>query len=192
MFYAESINKKTSPLVDKFQEKIFSDKITIVEDPTNEKYIGKSLFDNDGVKTYYKKIVENGKFITKLYDRKTALKEDVLSTGNASGVRNAYLVPGEKSYKELIEQLKDGIIIENIEGLHAGLNTLTGDISLQATGFLVKNAKIVKALNMIILSTNIFELLNNVVEIGNDLEFFGEVSGAPSLLVSDITIVGKE
>ncbi|MGN0974160.1 MAG: metallopeptidase TldD-related protein [Bacilli bacterium] len=192
MFYADSINKKTSPLTDKFNKKIFSDKINIVEDPTNKDFIGKSLFDNDGCKTYYKEIVKKGKFITKLYDKKTALRENVTPSGNGSGMKNAYLVPGNKSYDELINELKNGIVIENIEGLHAGINELTGDISLQATGFLIKDSKIEKALNMIILSTNIFELFSNVIEVGNDLEFFGETSGACSLLLKDITIVGKE
>lgn len=192
MFYADNINKKTSPLTDKFNKKIFSEKINIVEDPTNKDLIGKSLFDDDGCKTYYKEIVKDGKFITKLYDKKTALRENVTPSGNGSGMKNAYLVPGNKSYDELINELENGIIIENIEGLHAGINELTGDISLQATGFLIENSKIVKALNMIILSTNIFELFSNVIEVGNDLEFFGETSGACSLLLKDITIVGKE
>ena len=86
---------------------------------------------------------------------------------------------------------KRGVIINNVEGLHAGINTSTGDISLQSTGYLVKDGKVVKALDMIILQTNIFELLSNVIEVGNDFKEFSTSCAAVSLLLSDITISGN-
>ena len=49
-----------------------------------------------------------------------------------------------------------------------------------------------KAVNHIILATNIFELFTQVKEIGSDLEWFGTNGGAPSLLIENITIAGKE
>ena len=76
----------------------------------------------------------------------------------------------------MVSKLNNGVIIDDVEGLHAGINHITGDISLQAKGKMVKDGKIVKSLNMIILSTNINELLNNVIEVGSDLEEFDEYS----------------
>ena len=192
IYDAENINKNKSVLSKKFNEKVFSDKITIVEDPQNENYIGKRLFDDEGTKTFYKEIIKNGYFITKLYDNKTAIKDKTKSTGNSFGTRNMYIVPGQLNKNELIKELNDGIYITYIEGLHAGIDNTTGDISLQAEGYLIKNGEKEKALNMIILSTNIFELFKNVIEVGNDLEFFSITSGAPSLLIRDITIVGQK
>ena len=87
--------------------------------------------------------------------------------------------------------LDNGIIINNIEGLHAGINHQTGDISLQSTGFMVENGKIVKALDMIILQTNIIELLTNVIEVGNDLYGINPNSSSVSLLLDNITISGN-
>ena len=139
-----------------------------------------------------KEIIKNGYFITKLYDNKTAIKDKTKSTGNSFGTRNMYIVPGQLNKNELIKELNDGIYITYIEGLHAGIDNTTGDISLQAEGYLIKNGEKEKALNMIILSTNIFELFKNVIEVGNDLEFFSITSGAPSLLIRDITIVGQK
>ena len=45
---------------------------------------------------------------------------------------------------------------------------------------------------MIILSTNIFEVFSNVLEVGSDLSNFSLSVRTPSLLLHDITITGKE
>ena len=44
---------------------------------------------------------------------------------------------------------------------------------------------------MIILSTDLLELLNNVVEVASNLEFYNPLCGSPSILFKDITIAGK-
>ena len=191
MYFAESIRKKTSILTDKLGKKVFSDKITIIENPTDKDFPEKRLFDTEGIKTYCKEIIKNGKFMMKLYDKKNALRENTESTGN-SFLLNRYIKPGDKSYKELIDKLENGIIIDEVSGIHSGINIVTGDISIQAEGFLVENKKITKAINSIVLSTNIFELLNNVEEVGNDLRIIDSNGGAPSLLINNIIIAGEE
>ncbi len=191
-FHISNLIKKQSAFTNKINTKIFSDKITIVEDPTNWDLIGTRLFDSEGVKTYYKEIVGKGVFKTILYNKKYAAKDFVNSTGNAYGVRNVYIKPGKKDFNELLSVLNDGIYVRNLQGVHSGINHLTGDISLQCEGFVVESGKITRPLNQIILSTNIFELFSNVKEIGNDLEFFSSNGGAPSLLIENITIAGKE
>lgn len=192
MFFADFINKKMSPLANQFEKKIFSDKITIVEDPTNKDLLGTSLFDDEGSRTYYKEIVKKGVFIQKLYDKKTAIKEGKESTGNSFGVRNLFIKPGNKSYDELVQELENGIVIDDIEALHAGVNQTTGDISLQSSGYLVRECKKETRLNMIILSSSIFELFTNVLEVGSDFEKYNKNVSAPSLLLKDITIVGEK
>lgn len=192
MFDAESIYKRLSPLKDKYNEKIFSNVINIVEDPTNVNYIGKRLFDTEGTKTYYKTVIENGIFKAKLYNNKYAKKDNVKSTGNAFGVRNMYIMPGEFSKEELLNEYEECIYIDDLQGIHSGANYETGEMSLQAQGYTIKNGKKVNGLNMIILTTNIFELFNNVLKVGNDLELFDKNFGAPSLLVKDIAISGNK
>lgn len=191
-FHALNISKKQSVFTDKLNEKIFSDKITIVEDPTNKELIGTRLFDGEGTKTYYKKIVEDGIFKTILYNKKYAKKDNTISTGNSYGVKNMYILPGVKSKDELFNLVDKGIYIDDLMGLHSGINHLTGDISIQCEGFLIENGKKTTGLKQIVLSTNIFELLGGVLEVGSDLEFFGSDGGSPSLLIDNITIAGKE
>ena len=190
-FYEKNLDMKVSPFTGKLGEKIFSDKITIMEEPVNEKFIVNKHFDQEGSLTYNKEIVKDGIFKTAFNTLEYAIKNNTKPTGNANMICNLNIKPGDKSYDELVSIMNNGVIINNVEGLHAGINTSTGDISLQSTGYLVKDGKVVKALDMIILQTNIFELLSNVIEVGNDFKEFSTSCAAVSLLLSDITISGN-
>lgn len=190
-FTAKAIDKGISLIKNKFNKKIFSDKITIIEDPKNNNYIGKRVFDDEGIETTYKEIVQNGVFKTKLYNMEMAIKEDTKSTGNSYGVRNLYIKPGFEDKESVLKEMTDGIYITNIEGLHAGINDTTGNISLQAEGYLMHQGNKQEFLNMIILSTNLFELFSNVKKVCNDLQFYGVECGAPSILCENITVAGN-
>lgn len=193
-FFAKNISQGVSVLSDKFNKEVFSSKITIVEEPLNNDLTGtyKVLFDSEGIHCINKTIVENGKFINKLYDIRESIKDGVKSTGNSDGVNNMYIVPGNVSFDELVKELNDGVLITDLKGLHSGVNTVTGDMSLEAKGYLVDSGKMTIPLNSILLSANIFEILNNVINISNDLKFGSPSVGSPSLLLNNIMIVGEK
>ena len=190
MFDSKEISLKESVLHDKFGKKVFSAKISIVEDPNGEDTIIKRSFDTEGVKTYYKELVKNGVFVKKINNLEYAIKNNEEPTGNSYGINNLYIKKGNISFNDLVKKLDNGIIIDEVIGLHAGIDTRNGNISLQAEGLLVNNGKIIKGLKMIILSTNLFELFNNVVEVGSDMSVDSADVSAPSLLIKDITITG--
>ena len=190
-FSTRNINMKLSFLTDKLNQKVFSDKISIVEEPLNAEFVSTRAFDDEGTLTYNKEYVLNGVFKKTYNSLEYALKNNEKPTGNSYGVRNFHLVAGNKSYAQLINTMENGIIINRIEGMHSGINMRSGDISLQATGLLVEQGKVTKTLNMIILQSNILEILNNVLEVGNDLEEFNSTISSPSLLLHDITICGS-
>jgi PmbA protein len=82
---------------------------------------------------------------------KTAHKDGVQSTGNASkgsykgtiGIApsNLLIENGRISFETLIAPIEIGVCIEEVQGLHAGLNAISGDFSLQCTGFLIENGQ---------------------------------------------------
>lgn len=192
MFAAKNINKGVSLLANSFEKCVFSSLINIVEEPESKEFFGRKLFDSEGNRCVNKKLVENGKFINKLYDNKEAIKEGLISTGNADGVSNMYLVPGDNSFNDLVSEMKDGVIITDLSGLHSGVNTITGDMSLDAKGYLVENGVITKPLKSILLSANLFEIMNSVKFIGNDLRFWSTNVGSPSIMCDNIMIVGEK
>ena len=190
-FRTRKIDMKLSFLTDKLNQKVFSDKISIIEEPVNTKFVTTRYFDDEGTLTYNKEYVSKGVFVKTYNNLEYALKNKEELTGNSYGVRNFHIKEGNKTYDELIKTMQNGIIINRIEGMHSGINTRSGDISLQATGLLVENGVVTKPLSMIILQSNIIEILNNVIEVGNDLEEFNSIIASPSLLLHDVTICGS-
>ena len=192
MLSASSVRVKVSCLGDKLNKKVFSNKLTIVEEPTNKNYPGYRLFDDEGTKTSNKTIIDKGKIRTFLYDIQEAKIANTKSTGNGySGIstRNMYIKPGTMSNEELIKKLDNGIYITDYMGSQgSAINHTNGQISLQVFGFIVKDGRIVKGFVPAIMTTTIFELLSNIEEIGNDLVFTYTACAAPSLLIKDISI----
>ena len=186
---SKNIFLQESILTNKIGEKVFSDKISIVEEP--KKGIRSVAFDNEGTLKKNQVIVENGKFIKKLNNLEYALKLDEEPTGNAGSINNLYIMPGKKTFDELLKDLDNGIVIYELYGLHSGINLLSGNISLQAEGMFVKDGKMIKGLNMVILTTNFLELFNNVVEVGSSIRPVSLSVLAPDLLIDNIVVTGK-
>ncbi|QNO13703.1 TldD/PmbA family protein [Alkalicella caledoniensis] len=203
IFSAENVQKDLSLLKGKLGKNIASEKITIIDDPLMENGFASTPFDAEGVATYKKEIVSQGKLNTFLHNLKTAKKDGTESTGNAYkasfkgsvGIApsNMYISPGEKTYDQLVENVEEGIIITDLQGLHSGTNAVSGDFSLAAQGYLVQNGKIIRPVDQITIAGNFYELLNEIEDIADDLEF-GLPSrgnfGSPSLRVKGIAVSG--
>ena len=195
---AEEIQKRSSLFLGKLNQKVASSKITI-EDRPLERNIFSRWFDDEGVATYNKAIIKNGVLQTYLYNLTTAAKDGVQSTGNASrgggkmGVATSFLYvkPGKKSQEELFQDVGEGVYITEVSGLHAGLNPQSGNFSLQSSGFLIKNGKKDRPLDVVTVSGNLIALFNDVIEVGNDQRVFPSAVSCPSLLIKNIVVSGK-
>ena len=203
IFYAENAQKGFSLLSkDRIGEKLAADIVTLRDDAICEYSIEASSFDAEGVAAQNKAIIENGELKTLLYNTKSAAKDGVKSTGNASkpgfggmigtSAHNFYLVPGKKSFDELIANITEGVLITDLAGLHSGTNPVSGDFSVSASGFLIKDGKVDRPVEQITLAGNFYEVLKNIEDIASDLRFFMGRSGMPSVLVKGLNIAGNE
>ncbi|WP_163100154.1 TldD/PmbA family protein [Peribacillus alkalitolerans] len=198
IFSAENAQKGQSLLKDKVGKVIAHSALQIIDDPLLEEGILGQTFDSEGVATLKKQIVKDGKLVTLLHNRKTAEKAGVETTGNAykssySGVltvspSNFYIVPSNNSFEELTASMEEGIIIISLAGLHSGASTVSGDFSLAAHGYFVKDGKIQNAVKQMTVAGNFFELLKNIEEIGSDLDFSRSNISSPSLLIKDLAV----
>ncbi len=201
-FIAESVQRGYSKLKGKLGEKIGNDKITIRDDAFFDKALIKSSFDSEGVPCQDKVVVENGVLKTYLYNTKTAKKDGVSSTGNGyrGGIKaslgtsttNFYLEPKENI--DLLKGLEKGVLITDVSGLHAGINTISGDFSLLFDGFLIENGVKTKPIEQMTVAGNFYDLLFDIREVGSDLKFdfpsgMGAI-GSPSVLVDNLTVSG--
>ncbi len=195
---AEEVQKHSSLFIGKLGQKIASRKITIEDKPLKRNVFAR-WFDDEGVATYNKPIIKNGVLQTYLYNLTTAAKEGVESTGNASrgqskmGIGTFFLElkPGTKSQEELFKEVGDGVYITEVSGLHAGLNPQSGNFSLQSNGFLIKNGKKDRGLDVVTVSGNLMDVFADVLEVGSDSKVFPQGASCPSLLVKKIVVSGK-
>ncbi|OOM77118.1 TldD/PmbA family protein [Clostridium sp. BL-8] len=204
IFSADSTQKNLSLLKDKLNKAIASPLVNIVDDPHMEDGLASCPFDSEGVPTHKKYIVKNGVLNTLLYNLKTAHKDGVKTTGNASrrsynlavniSPTNFYIEKGKKTFDELITNMNEGILITDLAGIHAGANGITGDFSISAKGFIVKEGKVNDPIEQFTLSGNFYKLLMDIEDISEDLIFdLGSGSGyfgSPTLLIREMDIAG--
>lgn len=204
IFSADSAQKGMSLLKGREGETIAADCVTIVDDPHRAKAAGSMPFDGEGVPTYKKEIVRAGVLTTLMHNMMTANKQGVKTTANASrasysspvGVSpsNFYIVPGEKDLDALLAEMGEGLLITGVQGLHSGANEISGDFSLSARGYLVKNGERAGAVRQITVAGNFYQLLKDIVRVGSDLRF-GSASNSnfasPSVLVQKLSVAGK-
>ncbi|MEA4870221.1 MAG: TldD/PmbA family protein [Christensenella sp.] len=202
MFSADEAQKGTSLLANKEGQRIASDLVTLWDDPFDP--VAPRAFDGEGTPCRKKAIIEKGELKTLLHNLKTAKKAGRESTGNASRKSAASSVgvsptvfrlePGTLPEAELMKALDAGLVISELEGLHAGVDTVSGDFSLKASGFLVENGAIVRPVSNITVAGNFITMMKDVMALGSDLKFgmpSGGFFGAPSMLISGLTIAGN-
>ena len=205
IFSSESAQKGLSRLADQESEIIASPMVTLVDDPFHKDNPMPINFDAEGCPTYCKKVIENGRLNTLLYNMKTAAVAGKKTTGNAfkSGYSSSvtvlpftmYLAPGEYSEEALLQKAGSGVYINALGGLHAGANPISGDFSLQSAGFLIEDGRKTTHVKSFTVAGNFYDLMKNITAVGSNLELpmpLGMTAfGSPSVLVENLSIAGK-
>ena len=193
----DSIYRNASFLTGKLGEKIAGDNITVIDDGTMVGGFGSSPFDGEGVPTRRTTVIDNGVLNSYLLNTYTARKLKLQTTGNASrglagtpgiGSGNFFLQPGTKSAKEIIGDIKEGLFLTEFLGF--GVNLVTGDFSRGASGLWIVNGEPAFPVEEITVAGNLKDMINNIVEIGSDLEFRGSIA-CPTLRIDGMTVAGE-
>jgi len=202
-FSAEQVQKKLSALSGKLNMPIASELVNIVDDPHLKLGMRTTGFDAEGIATYKKPIIENGILKTYLHNLKTAYIDKVKTTGNASkgsykssveiAPFNICLMPGKSDVKTMINGIEKGVMITGVQGLHSGINLVSGDFSLQCHGFKIESGIISKPVSQITVSGNFFDLLFDIDAVADDFVAspLSGGAGSPSLRVSSLSISGS-
>jgi len=209
VFYAEQAQKGFSLLKGKQGEIIAAPHITLRDDGIYEEGFSNVAFDSEGVATKQKALIENGVLKTLLYNTISAAKEGIASTGNGfkpsfkatvrTACTNFYIVPSDISPEKMLANASElsggtGILITEMAGLHAGINTVSGDFSIASDGFLIEDGKISHPVEQITVSGNFYSMLKDIVCVGNDLKFSLPSSdgtfGMPSILIRSLSVSG--
>lgn len=204
IFSAENVQKNMSLLKGRLGKAVASPQVTIVDDPLLPAGLASAPFDAEGVATKTKTVVDNGRLLTYLHNLKTAAKDGVESTGNAYkrsykadisvAPANMFIQAGSTTLEQMVAGIDRGVVVVDVQGAHSGANPVSGDFSLGAFGYLVEKGKVVRPVNQITVAGNFLELLQDVEQVGNDLNFglpMTSYIGSPSLLVRSLSVSGK-
>ena len=205
IFNSESAQKGLSKLAGREGEVIAAPCVTLIDDPFHCDNPEPRNFDAEGSPTHKKAVIENGVLNTLLYNLKTAAVAGKKTTGNASkgsydspvGIRpfTMYLQGGSMTEDELLAKAGNGVYITSLGGLHAGADAISGDFSLQSSGYMIENGVKTRYVKSFTVAGNFYELLKNIVALADNCRLpraMGSTAfGAPSVLVDGLSVAGK-
>ena len=164
----------------KIGERVASSLITVVDDPTLPQKRGSYAFDDEGVPSQKTVLVQEGILKGYLYDRLTALKDGVESTGNGRResyqhkpiprMSNTLIVPGKTKPEEIVRSVEKGLFVKKMGG--GQVNTVNGDFVFEVSeGYLIEKGRVVEPVRGAILTGNGPQVLKEIDMVGDDLEF---------------------
>ena len=196
----KEVYKGTSPIKDKIGEKLFDEKITIIDDGTIDGKFASASYDDEGVPRRRNVLVEKGVLKGFVYDLKTAAQSGVESTGNASrqlfnppepSFTNFVIQPGQTPLKDILSGIDEGIIVEDLLGIGQG-NIISGAFSNPlALAFKVEKGEIVGRVKDLSIAGNIYDLLKNVAAVSKEAQWVYNTFYAPYILIPEMNVAGK-
>lgn len=183
-----SLYRKSSFLLDSIGQQVFSPHIQIRELPYLKKGLASGAFDNEGVATCDRKVVENGVVQGYFLSSYSARKLGLRTTGNAGGNHNLILDNGiGMSFSALLEKMGRGLLVTELLG--QGVNLVTGDYSRGAAGFWVEGGEIRHAVEEITIAGNLKDMLLGITAVGSDVIVRGSKQ-CGSLLIDRMMVAG--
>ena len=101
------------------------------------------------------------------------------------------LQPGILSQEELIKGVDDGVWIQMVQGLHSGVNPISGDFYTGASGMLIRNGAIAEPVREFTIASTLQRMLLDIVAIGGDVDWLQSRAAGLTLVIRDVTMSGQ-
>jgi len=196
----------------KIGDRVASPLITVVDDSTLPQKRGSYAFDDEGTPCQRTLLVEEGILKGYLYDRLTALKEGVTSTGNGRKesyqhkpiprMSNTLIISGKTKPEEIIRSVEKGLFVKKMGG--GQVNTVNGDFVFEVSeGYLIEKGRVGEPVRGAILTGNGPQILKEIDMVGDDLGFGIGTCGKdgqgvpvadaqPTLRIPELIVGGQE
>lgn len=199
-FNGKAVLEGTSPLKDKLGEQVFDKKLSLWDDATIVYGVGSYPFDDEGVSSQRLPLVTNGVVANFLYDLQTAALAGTQSTGNGQrggggfpspAISSLILSGGDVSFQAMVEDMKEGLIVEQVMGAEQG-NLLGGDFGGNILlGYKVENGEIVGRVKDTMIAGNVYQVLKELLGIGQEARWVGGILHTPPLYCSHVSASTK-
>ncbi|MBE9478032.1 MAG: TldD/PmbA family protein [Chloroflexi bacterium] len=199
-FNGKIVLEGASPIGNRTGEAVFDRKLSLRDDPTIDYRPESRPADDEGIPSRCTPLVEEGKIANFIYDLQTAALARTQSTGN--GTRNSggllapaptafILTPGNTTFEEMVNDVKEGLVIEYLMGAAQG-NILSGDFSGNVLlGYKIESGKIVGRVKDTMVSGNVYQLLKEITAVGSDAKWEGGSINTPSFYCPGVSVVVK-
>jgi PmbA protein len=183
-----ALYRKASFLLDREGTAVFAPGLRLTQQPFIPRGAGSASFDQEGVATAERVLVDDGVLTGYLLSSYSARKLGRQTTGNAGGVFNLVVEPGARDFDALVREMGEGLVVTELLG--SGVNTVTGDYSRGAAGFWVENGAIAHPVQEVTIAGNLDEMFRNIKAVGSDVDIRGGIRTG-SVLVEPMTIAGR-
>ena len=197
----ESVAKGRSLFKDRLGENVANSMVTLVDDPTNPKAYTATDLDGEGLAARRNVLIDAGVLQQFVHSSYSARRVGARSTGNAIrggfkgtpgvGCLALQLLPGQRDQDALIADIDDGVLIQSVSGLHSGVNAISGDFSAGASGLTITNGQVGAPIREFTIASTLQRMLQDVVEIGNDVDWLPMRAAGVTLAIRDVTMSGS-
>ena len=196
----EAVLKGRSIFAGRIGEDVAAPNLTLIDDPTNPLAYTASEIDGEGLATRRNVLIEGGVLQQFVQSSYSARRSGTAPTGNATrggfkstpgcGCLALSLVPGTRSQAELIADVDDGVLIQMVQGLHSGVNPVSGDFSTGASGLMIRGGQLAEPVREFTIASTLQRMLKDVVEVGGDIDWLPMGAAGVSLVIRDVTMSG--
>jgi PmbA protein len=195
----ESVLKGRSLFADRLGEEVAAPLLTLIDDPTDAAAFTATAADGEGLATRRNVLLENGRLLRFVHNSYTGRRSGGASTGSAVrgyastpgvGIQALTLVPGTRTQAEMVADVDDGLLVQGVSGLHSGVNPVSGDFSTGAEGLRIRGGELAEPVREFTIASTIQKMLQDVSEVGGDLEWLPMHAAGVSLVIGDVTVSG--
>ena len=200
-FNGKNVANGSSPLGDRWGEKIVDERISIVDDPLIPGASGSRPFDDEGVASRKHGLIQNGIALGPLLDLQTAGQLGKSSTGAAGrglasspspGTSVIDIAAGDTDFEDMIAGVKDGLVIEALLGAGQG-NELGGDFRANVSlGYKIENGEITGRVKDTMISGNAYKVLSEVDQISDSSDWVFGSMRSPAIKCMGVEVAAKD
>jgi PmbA protein len=197
LFSAQAAMDGHNPFRHKIGEKAFSEMLTVSDHPLYTTGMAYSTFDAEGTKRKELKLIEKGVFTSFYHNHKTAHHFLTQTTGHASrsakssldlSSTHTFIAAGKSSEKELMSGKL--FFITKLQGLHSGVHPVSGEFSLAAKGYLMKDGERQQAVKGVTISGNFYKMLSHISLMGDKVEEDDLIFFSPLIRFASLKVAG--
>lgn len=196
----EAVVKGRSLFADRLGEQVAAPGITLVDDPTNPAAYTATDVDGEGLAARRNVLISDGVLQQFVHNSYSARRAGARSTGNATrggfagtpgvGCLALSLAPGSRDQAAIVTDIDDGLLVQQMQGLHSGVNPISGDFSTGAAGLLITGGEIGAPVREFTIASTLQKMLLDVDEVGGDIEWLPMRAAGMSLVIRDVTMSG--